>query len=70
MSEPEFKVVAGAGDWGSPLASEPSFKTMEEARAAAREYITEQRKAGGTAPPRVSIEETRRDGSVVEHPVS
>ena len=70
MHEPEFKVVAGAGDWGSPLASQPSFKTMEEAREAAREYITEQRKAGGPSALRVSIEETRTDGSVIEHPVS
>lgn len=70
MSEPEFKVIAGAGDWGSPLSFQPAFKTMEEARAAAREYIAEQRKTGGPAQPSVSIEETRVDGSVVSHPVS
>jgi hypothetical protein len=71
MSEPEFKVVAGASDWGSPLSSQPTFKTLEEAEAAAREYIAEQRRGGGpTALGRVVIEETTPDGDVVSHAVA
>jgi hypothetical protein len=71
MPEPEFKVVAGAADWGSPLSYQPAFKTLEEAQEAAREYIAEQKKMGGpSAPGHVAIEETRRDGTVVAHPIS
>jgi hypothetical protein len=68
MPESEFKIVTGGGDWGSPLASEASFDSLEEAQAAAREYLTSQRQAGGPGVPlRVSIEETRSDGSIVKH---
>ena len=71
MPEPEFKVVAGASDWGSPLSSQPTFSTLEEAQAAAREYIAEQRRTGGpTALGRVVIEETTPDGAMVSHPVA
>ena len=71
MAEPSFKVLAGPGDWGSPLSEQPSFKTMEEAQAAAREYLRAQR-AGGSlgVPERVFVEETRRDGSVANHRVA
>jgi hypothetical protein len=68
MPDSEFKIVTGGGDWGSPLASEATFDSLEEAQAAAREYLTIQRQAGGPGVPlRVSIEETRLDGSVVTH---
>ena len=70
MTEPEFRVVAGAGDWGSPLSMQPSFKTLEEAQAAAHEYLAEQKNAGGPTPSKVVIEETRRDGAVVAHSIS
>jgi hypothetical protein len=71
MREPEFKVVAGASDWGSPLSAQPTFNTLEEAQAAAREYLTEQKKTGGpTALGRVVIEETQPDGAVISHPVA
>jgi hypothetical protein len=54
--------------WGSPLASELSFKTPEEAHATAREYLAEQRSVGKGVPPlRVVIEEARPDGSIVKH---
>jgi hypothetical protein len=48
MPGSEFKIVIGGGDWGSPLASEASFDSLEEAQAAAREYLTSQRQAGGS----------------------
>lgn len=71
MAEARFKVVAGAADWGSPLAEQPSFETLEEAQEAAREYLREQKKAGGPAmTERVLIEETGPDGSVVTHRVA
>jgi hypothetical protein len=70
MPDSEFKIVTGGGDWGSPLASEGTFESLEDAQAAAREYLTSQRQAGGSGVPlRVSIEETRPDGSVVKHSV-
>ena len=63
-------IITGARDWGSPLASEATFDSLEEAQAAAREYLTSQRQAGGSGVPlRVSIEETRPDGSIVKHNV-
>jgi hypothetical protein len=69
MPDSEFKIVTG-GDWGSPLAGEATFDSLEEAQAAAHEYLTSQRQAGGPGVPlRVSIEETRPDGSVVTHSV-
>ena len=70
MPDSKFKIVTGGGDWGSPLAGEATFESLEEAQAAAREYLTSQRQAGGPGVPlRVSIEETRSDGSVVKHSV-
>jgi hypothetical protein len=70
MPDSEFKIVTGGGDWGSPLASEATFDSLEEAQAAAREYLMSQRQAGGPGVPlRVGIEETRPDGSVVKHSV-
>ena len=70
MPESEFKVVAGASDWGSPLSEQPSFNTLEEAQAAAREYVAEQKRSGGaTALGPIRIEETTPDGSVVSHAV-
>ena len=71
MREPSFKVVAGAADWGSPLAAQPSFPTLEEAQQVAREYLNEQRQRGGPAlPERIAVEETRADGSVVTHRIA
>jgi hypothetical protein len=68
MPDSEFKIVTGGGDWGSPMANEATFPSLEEAQAAAREYLTSQRQSGGPGVPlRVSIEETRPDGSVVKH---
>jgi hypothetical protein len=70
MPESEFKIVTGSGDWGSPLTNDATFDNLEEAQAAAREYLTSQRQLGGPGVPlRVSIEETRPDGSVVRHSV-
>jgi hypothetical protein len=70
MPDSEFKIVTG-GDWGSPLSDEATFESLEEAQAAAHEYLTSQRQAGGSGVPlRVSFEETRADGSVVKHRVS
>jgi hypothetical protein len=70
MPDSEFKIITGSGDWGSPLGSEATFESLEEAQAAAREYLTSQRQSGGSGVPlRVSIEETRPDGSVVNHSV-
>ena len=70
MPKSEFKVVAGASDWGSPLSEQPSFKTLEDAQAAAREYVAEQKRAGGpTALGPVRIEETTPEGKVVTHAV-
>jgi hypothetical protein len=70
MPDSEFKIVTGGGDWGSPLASEGTFDSLEEVQAAAREYLTSQRQPGGQGVPlRVSIEETRPDGSAVKHSV-
>jgi hypothetical protein len=66
-----FRLMVNPGDWGSPLQEQPSFATLEEAQAAAREYRAEQRREGG---PNVTgallIEETRPDGSMVNHPVA
>jgi hypothetical protein len=71
MPDSGFKIVTGGGDWGSPLASESTFDSLEEAQAAAQEYLTRQRQAGGPGVPlRVSIEETQADGSVVKHSVA
>jgi hypothetical protein len=68
MPDSEFKIITGGGDWGSPLASEGTFDSLEEAQAAAHEYLTSHRQAGGPGVPlRVSIEETRPDGSIVRH---
>ena len=65
-----FKIVVDEGDWGSPMANEATFDSLEEAQAAAREYLTSQRQPGGPGVPlRVSIEETRPDGSIVKHNV-
>jgi hypothetical protein len=47
MPDSEFKIVTGGGDWGSPLGSEATFDSLEEAQAAAREYLTSQRQSGG-----------------------
>jgi hypothetical protein len=70
MPDSEFKIVTGSGDWGSPLANEGTFDSLEEAQAAAREYLTSQRQLGGPGVPlRVSVEETRPDGSTVKHNV-
>ncbi len=70
MAQAQFKVVAGASDWGSPLSEQPVFDNLEEARAAAREYISEQRRSGGpTALGKVVIEETTASGDVISHAV-
>jgi hypothetical protein len=70
MPEPQFKIIIGSGDWGSPLASQPTFRTLEEAQEAAREYLERQRQVGGTGMPlRAVIEETTADGSVLKHSV-
>jgi hypothetical protein len=70
MPNPALKIVAGSGDWGSPLGNEATFDTLEEAQAAAREYLTTQRQEGGLGVPlRVSIEEARTDGSTLMHNV-
>ena len=70
MPDSGFKIVTDGDDWGSPLASEAALDSLAEAQAAAREYLTSQRQAGGPGVPlRVSIEETRPDGSVVKHSV-
>jgi hypothetical protein len=29
MAEPSFKLVANPGDWGSPLAAQPAFATLQ-----------------------------------------
>ena len=71
MAEPSFKLIANPGDWGSPLAELPSFETLEEAHAAAREFRAEQKAGGGPDPTgSLIIEETTPDGSVVRHPVA
>jgi hypothetical protein len=68
MPNSSFKVITGAGDWGSPLSDEPAFETLDEAVAAAREYLTRQRKVGDSGVPlRVVVEETKPDGSVAQH---
>lgn len=70
MPNSKFKIVVGAGDWGSPLSEEATFDTLEEAQAAAREYLERQRQEGGSGVPlRVAVEETRPDGSVAKHSV-
>ncbi len=70
MPNSKFKIVTGAGDWGSPLAEEGSFETLEEAQAAAREYLARQRQDSRSGVPlRVVVEETRQDGSVAKHSV-
>ena len=70
MAEPSFKVVPTTRDWGSPLTFEGAFDTLEEAHAAAREFLSEQRRSGGPSGFSLLIEETQSDGSVVTHPVS
>lgn len=71
MAEPSFKLIVNPGDWGSPLSEMPSFATLEEAQAAAREFRAEQRREGGPkATGSLIIEETKPDGSVVNHPVA
>jgi hypothetical protein len=71
MATREFKVVAGAKDWGSPLSEQPSFPTLEEAQAAAREYIAEQKRASGpSALGPVVVEETTEDGAVISHAIA
>jgi hypothetical protein len=71
MAQPKFKIVAGASDWGSPLAEMPSFTTLEDAEGAAREYIAEQKRTGGLSTlGKIVIEETRQDGSVVTHSIA
>lgn len=71
MATREFKVVAGAKDWGSPLSEQPSFPSLEEAQASAREYIAEQKRSGGPAAlGPVVVEETTEDGMVVTHPIA
>jgi hypothetical protein len=68
--KPPFKITIGGGDWGSPLSDEATFETLDEAQAAAREYVDRQRRdGGGGVLLRVMIEETQADGSVVEHRV-
>jgi hypothetical protein len=67
MPNSTFKIITGAGDWGSPLSDEPTFETLEEAQAAAREYLAGQRQRGGGVPLRVLVEETRPDGTVAQH---
>lgn len=70
MTLSTFKLIVTPGDWGSPLSSQPSFETLEEAQEAAREYRAQQRKTGGPdATGSLMIEETRPDGSVANHPV-
>jgi len=66
MATPKFKIVIGGGDWGGPMADQATFETLEEAQAAAREYLARQRDVGGTAP-RTIIEETTADGSILKH---
>ena len=68
MATPEFKIVFGSGDWGSPMADDATFETLEEALSAAREFLIRQREAGGPAP-RATIEETTVDGSILKHSV-
>jgi hypothetical protein len=70
MPDHKCKIVAGADDWGSPLSEEATFDTLDEAQAAAREYLERQRREGGSGVPlRVVVEETRPDGSVAKHSV-
>ncbi len=70
MADVGFKVITGSGDWGSPLASEASFDSLEEAQSAAREYLISQRQTGGPGGLlQVVIEETRADGSTLKHSV-
>jgi hypothetical protein len=71
MPDLRFKIVTGSGDWGSPLTNDAAFETLEEAQAAASEYLVSQRQPGGAGVPlRVSVEETRPDGSLVKHSVN
>jgi hypothetical protein len=70
MPESQFKIIAGDGDWGSPLADEGGFETLEEAQAAGREYLERQRRSGGSGVPmRAVVEETRPDGSILKHSI-
>jgi hypothetical protein len=71
MAELRFRLIANAGDWGSPLSAESAFETLEEAQAAGREYRAEQKRMGGPdVTGSLKIEETRPDGVVVTHPVA
>jgi hypothetical protein len=63
-----FKIIVDSGDWGSPMANEATFDSLEEAQAEARTYLERQRQAG--APLRVTIEERAPDGTVVKHVVA
>ena len=60
--------LTGAGDWGSPLASEPSFQTLEEAQGR-RVNILRNSEALEKEGCRFEfvIEETESDGSIVKH---
>jgi len=66
MPSRRFRIVIGSGDWGSPMADQATFKTLEEAQAAANEYLT--REVGGPAL-RAIIEETTADGATLKHSV-
>jgi hypothetical protein len=71
MADSEFKIVAGSTDWGSPMSEMPIFGSLEEAAAAARQFIAAQKREGGpSALGAVVIEETRADGTVVAHAVA
>jgi len=50
------------------MADQATFKTLEEAQAAANEYLTRQREVGGPAL-RAIIEETTADGATLKHSV-
>jgi hypothetical protein len=39
MPGSEFKIVVDAGDWGSPMANEAMFDSLEGALAEARSYL-------------------------------
>ena len=68
MPSRRFRIVIGSGDWGSPMADQATFKTLEEAQSAANEYLTRQREVGGPAL-RAIIEETTADGATLKHSV-
>jgi hypothetical protein len=43
-----FKIVVDGGDWGSPMANETTFDSLEEAQAEARSYLEQQGRAGAS----------------------